>query len=139
MICQIKQLAYTTRCHPDGCERHAHADGGSTGAYHANAASLGSGNAPLSRGHGTDRGHNNALCDFQRHVNYFSPFRIRLPGINLAVNLYTDGMGMCCEKKTDWVKKCIEYEVEGARPRGRPKKTWRDCAKRLSGTYIEQG
>ena len=24
----------------------------------------------------------------------------------------------------DWVKKCMEYEVEGARPRGRPKKTW---------------
>ena len=23
-------------------------------------------------------------------------------------------MGMCCEKKdTDWVKKCMEYEVEG--------------------------
>jgi len=42
-------------------------------------------------------------------------------------------MGMCCEKKTmKWVKKCIKYEVEGARPRGRPKKTWieiveKDC------------
>ena len=24
----------------------------------------------------------------------------------------------------DWVKKCMEYEVEGARPIGRPKKTW---------------
>jgi len=24
------------------------------------------------------------------------------------------------------VKKCIEYEDEGARPRGRPKKTWRE-------------
>jgi len=23
------------------------------------------------------------------------------------------------------VKKCMEYEVEGAMPRGRPKKTWR--------------
>jgi len=32
----------------------------------------------------------------------------------------------------DWVKKGMEYEVEGARPRGRPKKTWtmivqKDC------------
>jgi len=28
------------------------------------------------------------------------------------------------------VKKCMEYEVEGAAPRGRPKKTWeRDCGK----------
>jgi len=24
-----------------------------------------------------------------------------------------------------WVKKSMKYEVEGARPRGRPKKTWR--------------
>jgi len=24
------------------------------------------------------------------------------------------------------VKKCMEYEVEGARPRGRPKKIWRE-------------
>ena len=23
-------------------------------------------------------------------------------------------MGTCCKKKTDWVKKCMEYEVEGA-------------------------
>jgi len=26
----------------------------------------------------------------------------------------------------DWVKKCTEYEVEGSRPRGRPKKTWKE-------------
>jgi len=24
------------------------------------------------------------------------------------------------------MKKCMEYEVEGALPRGRPKKTWRE-------------
>jgi len=29
-----------------------------------------------------------------------------------------------------WVKKCMEYEVEGARPRGRPKKTWREIVKK---------
>ena len=32
----------------------------------------------------------------------------------------------------DWVNKCMEYEVVGSRPRGRPKRTWlevvqRDC------------
>ena len=32
----------------------------------------------------------------------------------------------------DWVKKCMEYEVVGSRPRGRPKRTWlevvqKDC------------
>jgi len=32
-------------------------------------------------------------------------------------------MGMCCDN--DWVKKCMEYGVEGARPSGRPKRTWR--------------
>ena len=35
-------------------------------------------------------------------------------------------MGMCCEKK-----KCIEYEVEGRRPRGRPNQTVKeDCQAR---------
>jgi len=29
------------------------------------------------------------------------------------------------KEDNDWVKNCMEYEVEGARPRGRPKKTWR--------------
>ena len=29
----------------------------------------------------------------------------------------------------DWVKKCIEYEVESPRPRGRPKRTWREVVK----------
>jgi len=31
-------------------------------------------------------------------------------------------------RKTDsgWVKKFMEYEVEGARPRGKPKKNWRE-------------
>jgi len=30
----------------------------------------------------------------------------------------------------DWVQKCMEYEVEGARPRGRPKKTWREIVEK---------
>ena len=29
----------------------------------------------------------------------------------------------------DWVKKCMEYEVEGPRPRGRPKSTWREVVR----------
>jgi len=28
------------------------------------------------------------------------------------------------KEDNDWVKKCMEYEVEGARPRCRAKKTW---------------
>ena len=29
----------------------------------------------------------------------------------------------------DWVKKCKEYEVEGLRPRGRPKRTWKEVVR----------
>ena len=29
----------------------------------------------------------------------------------------------------DWVTRCITWEVERIRPRGRPKKTWWDCVK----------
>jgi len=44
-------------------------------------------------------------------------------------------MGMCCGKETDWLKKCMEYEVEDSRPTGRPKRTWtevvqKDCQAR---------
>jgi len=35
-----------------------------------------------------------------------------------------DGMGMCCKKDDDWVKKCMEYEVKGSKARGRLKRTW---------------
>ena len=30
----------------------------------------------------------------------------------------------------DWVKKCMEYKVEGSRPRGRPKRTWRQVVQK---------
>ena len=29
----------------------------------------------------------------------------------------------------DWMKKCMEHEVEGSRPRGRPKKTWKEVVR----------
>jgi len=32
-------------------------------------------------------------------------------------------------KDDDWVKKCMEYEVQGPRPRGRPKRTRREVVK----------
>jgi len=34
------------------------------------------------------------------------------------------------KENNDWVKKGQEYEVEGARPRGRPKKTWREIVEK---------
>jgi len=39
---------------------------------------------------------------------------------------------------TDWVKKCMEYAVEGSRRKGRPKRTWRG-AQRLPSKEFEQG
>jgi len=34
------------------------------------------------------------------------------------------------KEDNDWVKKCMEYEVEGARPRVRPKETWREIVEK---------
>ena len=31
---------------------------------------------------------------------------------------------------SDWVKKCMEYEVDGARSRGIPKKTWTEVVQK---------
>jgi len=30
------------------------------------------------------------------------------------------------KEDNDWMKKCMEYEVEGSRPRGRQKRTWKE-------------
>jgi len=39
--------------------------------------------------------------------------------------------GHVLQKKDNyWVKKCVEYELEGARPRGRPKETWREIVEK---------
>ena len=34
------------------------------------------------------------------------------------------------KEDTDWVKKCMEYEVDGSRPRGRPKRTWKEVVQK---------
>jgi len=34
------------------------------------------------------------------------------------------------KEDTDWVKKCMEYEVEGSRPRGRPQRTWKEVVQK---------
>jgi len=38
------------------------------------------------------------------------------------------------KEDTDWVKECMEYDVEGSRPRGRPEDMERCCTKRLPTT-----
>jgi len=37
------------------------------------------------------------------------------------------------KEDNDWMKKCMEYEVEGAIPRGRPKKTWTEIVQKTAG------
>ena len=37
---------------------------------------------------------------------------------------------MLQKEGTDLVKKCMEYEVEGSRPRGRPKRRWREVVQK---------
>jgi len=34
------------------------------------------------------------------------------------------------KKDNDWVKKCMEYEMKSARPRGIPKRTWRELVQK---------
>jgi len=34
------------------------------------------------------------------------------------------------KEDADWVKKCMEYDVEGSRPRGRPKRTRKDVVQK---------
>jgi len=41
------------------------------------------------------------------------------------------------KEDNDWVKKCMEYEVEGARPRGRSKTTWRDTHTTIFTALLE--
>ena len=36
---------------------------------------------------------------------------------------------MLQKEDDDWVKKCMEYKVEDPRPRGRPKRTWREVVR----------
>jgi len=68
----------------------------------------------------------------------------RLPSKELRERLGVDDIALLLQRnrlrwyghvlrKDDdyWVKTCMEYEVEGSRPRGRPKKTWKeDCQAR---------
>jgi len=61
----------------------------------------------------------------------------RLPSKELRERLGIDDIALVLQQNRlrwyvlqkdddDWVKKCMEYEVEGPRPRGRPKRTCRE-------------
>jgi len=56
----------------------------------------------------------------------------RLPSKELRERLGIDDIALVLQQNRlrkdddDWVKKCMEYEAEGPRPRGRPKRTCRE-------------
>ena len=66
----------------------------------------------------------------------------RLPSKELRERLGVDDIALVLQQKRlrwyghvlrkeddDWVKKCMEYGVEGPRPRWRPKRTWREVVR----------
>jgi len=40
------------------------------------------------------------------------------------------------KEDTDWAKKCVEYEVEGSRPRIRPRRTWKEVVQKIAKHVI---
>jgi len=59
-------------------------------------------------------------------IGIFKPNSLHIKTCMLSKLLYH----VLRKEYTDWVKKCIEYEVEGSRPRGRPKRTWREVVQK---------
>jgi len=48
-------------------------------------------------------------------------------------------MGMCCERKdNEWVMKCMEYEAEGSRTRGRPRGLGELCGKNCQACELSR-
>jgi len=71
-----------------------------------------------------------------------SKLQERLPSKELRERLGVDDIALILQQNRlrwyghvprkdddDWVKKCMEYEVEGSRPRGRPKRAWKEVVR----------
>jgi len=61
--------------------------------------------------------------------------RERLGIDDIVLILQQNRLHVLRKEDADWMKKCMEYELEGSRPRGRPQKTWtevvqKDCQAR---------
>jgi len=55
--------------------------------------------------------------------------RLGIDDIALVAAEQVRWYGHVLRKDDDWVKKCMEYEVEGPGPRGRPKRTWTEVVR----------
>jgi len=60
----------------------------------------------------------------------------RVPSKKLRESLGVDDIILILQQNrlrkedTDWVNKCMKYELEGSRPRGRPKRTWKEVVQK---------
>jgi len=72
----------------------------------------------------------------------FVKLKDRLPSKELRERLGVDDIALILQQNRlrwyghvlrkdddDWLKKCMEYEVEGSRPSGRPKRTWKEVVR----------
>jgi len=53
-----------------------------------------------------------------------------LAGIGITAEQAAMVWACAAKEDNDWVKKCMVYEVEGPRPRGRPKRTWTEVVEK---------
>ena len=72
-----------------------------------------------------------SILYFRSGLNSVPVFYSRIYGLDDIISVLQQNRlrwyGHVLQKEdNDWVKKCMEYEMEGARPRGRPKKIWRE-------------
>jgi len=79
---------------------------------------------------------------FRQLVPLLTKLKDRLPSKELRERLGVDDIALVLQQNRlrwyghvlrkdddDWVKKCMDYEVEGPRPRGRPKRTWKEVVR----------
>jgi len=55
--------------------------------------------------------------------------RERLGVDDIALILQQNRLHVLRKDDDDWVMKCMEYEVEGPRPSGKPKRTWKEVVR----------
>ena len=73
-------------------------------------------------------------CGFFVEYNFCSIVVLERLGVDdIALVLQENRLGwyghVLRKDEDDWVKKCMEHEVKGSRPRGRPKKTWKEVVR----------
>jgi len=69
---------------------------------------------------------------YQNHFKSFNPIQTQGTFSPDVMWYYskTGWYGRVLRKEDTWVKKCMEYEVEGSRPWGRPKRTWKEVVQK---------